>query len=140
MNTANSVFIVILLAVGGYGLWEHSRYVSTKADYDGFVSKAQILAAERLVENVKKEGEYREKIRLAESARNDSLTKLRDYQKRADLSRMSFLPASPEDRVCFNRTRFESAIGTLVADLQAIAGTGDIALIDLQTILSSWQK
>ena len=134
------VLLVIILSLFGYARWEHSRYVETKADYDTFIIKAQVLAAERLAENARKEKEYAENIRLAESDRNIAVAKLRDNQKRADLSRLPFLPASTENRVCLNRTQFESAIGDLVADLQEIAGTGDLALIDLQTFISSWPK
>ena len=132
--------LLVILALTTWGFYERSGKLSIKADYDGFVAKAQILAAERLAENARKEKEYETKLRNAESARAAAIAKLREHQKRTDLSGMSFLPATPTNRVCFDRTQLESAIGNLVKDLQGLAEQGDIGLIDLRTVLDSWPK
>ena len=132
--------LLVILSLTTWGFYERSGKLSIKADYDGFIAKAQILAAERLVENARKEKEYETKLRSAESARSVALAKLREHQKRADLSGMSFLPVTPANRVCFDRTQLESAIGVLVKDLQGFAEQGDIALIDTHTLLEAWPK
>ena len=130
---------LVLLSLTTWGFYERSAKLSIKAEYDGFVTKAQILAAERLAENKRKEAEYNERIKKAESARTAAVKRLRD-QSHSGIPRLPFLPASTEARICFNRTQLESAIGVLVKDLQGIATDGDLALIDLQTFVESWPR
>ena len=133
------IILAILSALFGWGMWERSGKLSIKADYDGFVTKAQILAAERLAENQRKEAEYNERIKKAESARVASVKRLRD-QNHSGIPRLPFLPATTEARICFDRTKLDAAIGILVKDLQGIATDGDLALIDLQAFVSSWPR
>ena len=130
---------IILLSLTTWGLWERNSKLSIKAEYDGFISKAQILAAERLAENQRKEAEYNERIKKAESARTAAVKRLRD-QNHSGIPRLPFLPASTEARICFDRPKLDAAIGILVKDLQGIATDGDLALIDLQTFVESWPR
>ena len=131
---------LVILALTTWGFAERSGRLSIKADYDGFVAKAQILAAERLAENQRKEAEYRERLKTAEFARDAAMRKLREHRANTSLSGMSLTPETATNRVCFNRTELESAFRILVTDLQGLAEQGDIALIDLQTVLASWPQ
>ena len=132
------IILAVLSALFGWGMWERSGKLSIKAEYDTFIIKAQILAAERLAENQRKEAEYRERLKTAEFARDRLMRELRQRRENSSLSGMSLTPESATNRVCFNRTKLESAFRILVTDLQGIAEQGDIALIDLQTVLAGW--
>lgn len=131
---------IILLLLTTWGFYERSGKLSIKADYDGFIAKAQILAAERLAENQRKEAEYRERLKTAEFARDAAMRKLRERRASSSLSGMPLTPETATNRVCFDRPQLESAFRILVTDLQGIAEQGDIALIDLQTVLSGWPQ
>src|SRR3989304_1211500 len=127
------VLLVIILSLFGYARWEPSRYVETKADYDTFIIKAQVLAAERLAENRRKEIEYQERLKTADAARSILLNRLRDSEASTHSIGMSLFAATTQSRVCLDKSRSDEAFTRLVADLQGLAQQGDIALIDLQT-------
>ena len=132
-------FILILLSLVGYGYFEHSRFINMRDKHENFILKTEILAEERRIENQRKEAEYNERIKKAESARVAAVKRLRD-QTNSGIPRLPFLPTSTEARICFDRSKLDAAFGILVKDLQGIATDGDLALIDLQTFVSSWPR
>ena len=131
---------VMIVVLSGLVWLEHHNYISTLTEYSDFKADVKAKGEAAIIAKLKKEKEDAETIRIAVASRDSALIKLRQHQASAASSRLPFLPASTENRVCLNRTQFESAIGDLVTDLQEIAGTGDLALIDLQTFISSWPK
>lgn len=132
--------LLAFLGLAGWGYFEHNRFIKKSLELTEFVSQTQINAAVATAEKARKEKEDAERIQNAVIARDAAINKLRQHQASAASSRLPFLPASTENRVCLNRTQFESAIGSLVTDLQGLVGEGDIALIDLQTFIESWPK
>lgn len=134
------ILLIVILGLTSWGLSERIGKLTIEEKYNDFVSKAQILAAERLAENQRKETEYRERLKTAEFARDVAMRKLRERRESSSLSGMSLTPETATNRVCFNRTQLESAFRILVTDLQGISEQGDIALIDLQTVLSGWPR
>ena len=133
------MILSILSTLFAWGMWERSGKLSIKAEYDGFVIKAQILAAERLAENRKKEIEYEERLKTAEFARTVAINQLRISQERARVSRMSIIPQGPE-RLCFSRSGFDAALQSFLGTVEAIVTEGDIGLIDKQTLLKAWPE
>ena len=129
---------LIILSLTTWGFAERSERLSIKADYDGFIAKAQILAAERLAENQRKEAEYRERLKTADFERNRLMRELRERRERASLFTV---PGSPQtsgsnEIVCWSATRFNEGL----RELEGIINQGQEIVIDLQTVLSAWPK
>lgn len=132
----------LLAALAGSTWFEHQRYLTTKAQYDGFVAQAQALAAQQLAENAAKEKAYANQVHTAESDRDAALKRLRDSQADTDRLRMSVTPeaAAGTDRVCFTRTGLDRAIQSFLADVQGFLEEGDSALIDDQAWAKAWPR
>ena len=129
------IILGILSAMFGWGMWERNGKLSIKAEYDGFVSKAQILAAERLAENQRKEVEYAQRIKDAQRSRDNAINSLRAYRERP---RLSSMPGSPQtadaNTICFATDRFSEGL----RELERIIIAGQEAVIDRTTLLESW--
>ena len=125
----------LALVVVGYYL--HCEHV--KKDHATFVAKLEAQAAEQQRQNKLKEAANAKQIKDALSERDVALAKLR-VSSRAE--RLPVLPASPTNAsgICFSRTGFESAFGTLYSDLQGIAEIGDTAVINGKAWRDSWPK
>lgn len=135
---AFGALLILIISLSGYGWFEHNRYVTTKLEYDGFVSKAQAIAAQQLSNNERKEKEYANKLHIAESARLDAFNKLREYQARPRGER---LPGSPQtsgnaDTVCWSIERFDLGL----RELEEIIIAGQKALIINKEALEAWPQ
>ena len=131
------IILAVLSAMFGWGMWERSGKLSIKAEYDTFIIKAQILAAERLAENQRKEAEYRERLKTAEFAAAAARNRLREYTERP---RVSTVPGSPQtadaNTICWSTDRFSEGF----RELERIITSGQEAVIDRTTLLESWPK
>lgn len=133
--------VALLIATLSASTWfERQRYLTTKAQYDGFVATAQALAAQQLAENARKEKAYADQVHAAESDRDAAVKRLRDSEADTRRLRMSVTPeaAAGTDRVCFTRTGLDRAIQGLLADVQGFLEEGDGALIDNQAWAKAW--
>lgn len=131
---------LVILALTTWGFYERSSKLSIKAEYDGFVTKAQILAAERLAENQRKETEYRERLKTAEFAASASLKRLREYTERP---RGSLLPSASTstgipETTCYNRAGLDAALSKFEEGVTGLLTEGDEAIINVRAWLASW--
>jgi len=129
---------LVILVLSGYGWFEHTRYQTTKAEYDGFVAKAQAIAAQQLAENARKDKEYADKIHSAESARDAALGKLRDSQASTSRLRSTLhsLSASRSGQVCFSASGFDAFLSANTGLIEQ----GQGAIIDSRALLQSWPE
>ena len=132
------IILGILSAMFGWGMWERNGKLSIKAEYDGFVSKAQILAAERLAENQRKEVEYAQRIKDAQRSRDSAINSLRAYRERP---RLSSMPGSPQtsgrtDAICWTTDQFDTGLRRL----EEIIIRGQTSIEDVKLLLEAWPK
>ena len=122
MPTANQLLIVVILAFGGWGAWEHARFLSVKAEYSGFreQSVTQALAQEK---------QHNEQINVAMAERDASISRLRDSQKRTNALRSAITPTGPE-KLCYGRSAFDAALSAYLAGVENLFADGDRAVID----------
>jgi len=132
--------LFVLMSMLSWALLERNGRMKVQADYDGFVAKAQVLAAQQLEANARKEKEYAEKLRMAESARSAAVIKLREYQAGARSNRVSVTPATATDNLCFSRAKFDTAIQSFLEEVEGLLATGDLALIDNHSLIEAWPK
>ena len=132
--------MVVMFALGGYAWVEHQEKITIQAQYDGFVAKAQAIAAAQLAANARKEKQYAEKLHAAESDRDTAVGRLRDYQANTNRLRVSVTPKAPQgtDRVCFTRSKLDAAIQQLITEVQGLLATGDSSLIANREALQAW--
>ena len=123
---------LILLALVGWGTWEHTRFLSVKAEYSDFRQEAtaQVL---------KQEKAHNDQINSAMAERDVSIARLRDSEARSRSLRASITPQSG-DRLCFHRTAFDAALQQFLGDIEGLLAEGDISMINLQATLAAWPK
>ena len=131
MNT-NIVVGVIILSLIGYGYFEHTRFLSEKAAYSDFRETSATKALE-------KEKEHALQVNDAMSERDAALKRLRDNEVRSRAIRANITPQG-NDRLCFNRTAFDTALQQFLGNIEGLLAEGDISLINLQATLSAWPK
>lgn len=128
---------LVILSLTTWGFYERSEKLSIKADYDGFIAKAQILAAEQLAYNRNKEIQYAERLKTAEFAAAAARNRLREYTERP---RSDPLPGSPQtadaNTVCFATERLDRGL----RELEGIIVAGQEAVVDRNVLLESWPK
>lgn len=131
---------LVILSLTTWGFYERSGKLSIKADYDGFIAKAQILAAERIAENQRKEAEYRERLKTAEFAAAAARNRLREYTERP---RGSLLPTSAassgsSETTCYNRAGLDTALSRFEEGITGLLAEGDEAIINTRAWFASW--
>jgi hypothetical protein len=128
------------IASGAYPAWKYQGALkeAVQAHYDSFVA------------GTKTAGELAAKNKAAQEAKDKRDKEMYDEQAKKDAARIAvlnkrllharssggYLPsASPSssqpDKVCFSRTKFESAMGYLDAECSRLIAEGDRALSDL---------
>ena len=132
MTTANHLLIVVILAFGGWGAWEHARFLSVKAEYSDFREQAvtQALAQEK---------QHNEQINVAMVERDASIARMRDSQIRSRALSVS-LAAEGSGRKCYNADGLNGAYRELIAEIRAIAGEGQASMIDNKAWASAWPE
>src|SRR3990167_8423281 len=130
--------LAVILALSGYGWFEHNRYARVKAEYDGFVAQAQAIAAVQLAENQRKEKENAQRIKDAESDRDIALTQLRHATANTGRLRttISALTASTTGKVCYRSQGLDAAFSGITGLIEE----GDGAIIDNRAWFDSWPR
>ena len=128
---------LILLALVGWGTYEHNRFLTTKAEYGEFIAQSEKLASDQKAKIIQMEKDHAEKLHVVELARLAALDQLRVNQERARASRVSITPKGSE-RFCFSRNGFDAALQSFLGTVEGLIAEGDIALIDKQTLLKAW--
>jgi len=132
MNTANSVFIIILLAVGGYGWYEHTRFLNERLAYSDFREEAtaQVL---------KQEKAHNDQINAALIERDASIARMRDSQTRSK-SLQSSLATALSRGTCQDSATDHAALSRFFTDLEGYIVEADTAVINVKAWLESWPK
>jgi hypothetical protein len=128
----NLLLIFVILAVGGWGWYEHGRFLSERTAYSEF----RETSAEQAL---KQEKEHALQVNDAMSTRDAAINRLRDNEIRSRSLRTNITPQGSE-RLCFNRTAFDAALQQFLGDVEVLLAEGDTALINLQTTLAAWPK
>lgn len=123
---------LILLALTGWGTYEHSRFLSLKTEYSEFKETAATQA-------LKQEKDHAIQVNNALAERDIYLNRLRDSEIRTRALRASITPQGP-DRLCFNRPALDAAIQSFLGEVQGLIEQGDVTLINLQATLAAWPK
>lgn len=137
-----SIVLAIIAGLSSATWFEHQKYLTTKAQYEGFVAKAQALAAQQLAENARKEKEHAQILQDALAARDAAFSSLRHYADLARSGRLSITPiASPgTDRLCFSRPAFDAALQQFLGTTEGLITEGDGSVIDNQAWAQAWPK
>jgi len=128
----NIIFFFIILALGGWGYYEHDKFLSVKAEYSDFreQSVTQALAQEK---------QHNEQINVAMVERDAANKRLSDDQARSRALRTAITPTGPE-KLCYSRSAFDAAISAYLAGIENLLADGDQAVIDNKAWLESWPK
>ena len=123
---------LILLALIGWGGYEHTRFLNERLAYSDFreTSAAKVL---------KQKEEHDEQVANALAARDDALNRLRDNEIRSRAIRANITPQGG-DRLCFHRTAFDTALQQFLGNIEILIAEGDLSLINLQATLAAWPK
>ena len=128
----NLVLIFVILTVGGYGWYEHTRFLNERLAYSDFRETSATQA-------LKQKEEHDEQMSVAMAERDVALNRLRDNEIRSRSLRASITPQG-SDRLCFHRTAFDAALQQFLGDVEGFIAEGDLSLINLQTTLAAWPK
>ena len=132
MLTANQLLIVVILAFGGWGAWEHARFLSVKAEYSDFREQAvtQALAQEK---------QHNEQISVAMAERDASIARMRDNEIRFN---SSFLPKTTgnSETACYDRSRLDAALSKFEEGIRELLTEGDEAIINNRAWASAWPE
>ena len=123
---------LILLALIGWGSWEHSRFLSERLAYSDFRETSAIQA-------LKQKEEHDEQISVAMAERDASISRLRDSQKRTNALRSAITPTGPE-KLCYGRSAFDAALSAYLAGVENLLADGDQAVIDNKVWASAWPR
>lgn len=140
---------ILLIAVGlfvyGYvkgATHEHANTIAVQAKYDGFVSQVAARGAAALAvakakiaqDKANKEKADAENKRTRDAYIN-TIIKLRRERENSGGGKLPAAPAgsSRPDLICFDRTAYQSAYGSLVTEVRGLADEGTESTIDLNT-------
>ena len=130
MPTANQLLIVVILAFGGWGAWEHARFLSVKAEYSDFREQATVNA-------LKQEKAYNAQINNAMVERESALGRLRDSQERANTLSASLATALSRG-TCQDSATDHAALSRFFTDVEGYIIEGDTAVINVKAWAESW--
>lgn len=133
------VMAIMTLAIHHY----RTELRVTTAEFESYQSQQEALEAQAKSHKIEKESSDATRITSALSERDVARNRVRELEKTNGQQRLPILPTAAQgtgNRVCLDRSKFESAFGKLNTDLQGIAEVGDLALIDNKAWLSAWPR
>ena len=133
--------IGVVMLVLGLAVWvQTERLDAVKAEYAGFVAKAEAIGREQEAAAKIKDAENKAKQEKAnaENARTKSALTIALNSVRNTRPSGSFVPAAAPgavrpDLACYDRAEYSGATGRLVEGLRGLADESTAATIDLNT-------
>lgn len=131
--------LIVLMAfavLSSMTFYYRGQYQTEKAAYDEFISKAQVLAAQQLTDNARKESERAQAIQAAITDRDAALDKLRNATANSSRLRaiIASLTASSSGKVCFRSEGFNAALSGITGLIEE----GDGAIITDRAWYQAW--
>jgi hypothetical protein len=142
-------WIAVAVVVSGLGVAltiQTKRLDATKSEYAAFVAKVEAQGKKAEAEARQKEAEYKARKEKTDHEHAKTIVALSADIKRLRDSRTAsrYLPPAPTsagsiEKICFDRSKLESAFERLDDELTGIATTGDFAITDLNAA-KGWAK
>lgn len=127
--------IIVILALLGWGGFEHGRYARTKLQLETVES----MNAQLLDENKRKEVENEERIKIALTERESLTRQLHDNQVRLSDLRNSITTQRPGG-ACTESATVDTALSQFLADVEGFITEGDQAVINVKAWSDSWPQ
>ena len=123
---------LILLALVGWGSWEHSRFLSERLAYSDFreQSVTQALAQEK---------QHNDQMSVAMDERDASLARMHDSQKRTNTLSASLATALSRG-TCQDSATDHAALSRFFADVEEYIIEADTAVINVKAWASAWPE